>query len=490
MKILKTIIPSLLTAAVLVIFTFTNVLVPVDEARADITLWYLDGTTLKPVDATWTVAGITATPGGSNTQVQFNDSSTMAGDAGFTYNKTTDTATLAGNIVAEDLLLEDSDASHNLTITTTSNLTAGRTLTLVPGDAARTITINGDPTLNDWFDQGVKTTSNVVFNQAVIGGATIASDASILGVTSMTITDAFHFGAAGVKLSADGDGAITFLGLGNGFDEDLTLNLDDTENTGVFTSSTLLATLNFSGIALQESGIAVLNNDEIDASSELLAIMDDETGTGLLTFATSPTFTTSIVVNGAGTDPADAGAIRLNNTDNIAWEAAPAGTDFTIGVDSGEILQISGAVNAFSLTLTTALDISGDTNLTAGRSLTLTDDDVFADAELYTDTKCYRIENPIATDDDKSIWFAKNAFTITSIWAESDQTVTFMLQVDDGTPADVDSVDLAPAAGTAEDTALNGDATMAAGDRLDLDIASVASTPTWVAICWTGSWDD
>ncbi|MCR4307117.1 MAG: hypothetical protein NUV80_00995 [Candidatus Berkelbacteria bacterium] len=129
----------------------------------------------------------------------------------------------------------------------------------------------------------------------------------------------------------------------------------------------------------------------------------------------------------------------------------------------------------------------------AGRSLTLTaasPDTLDADVELYRDTKCYRIETPVATDDDKSIWFAKGAFTLTSIWAESDQTVTFMLQVDDGTVADVDSVDLAPAAGTAEDTALNGDATMAAGDRLDLDLVSVSGTPTWVSICWTGTWDD
>ena len=36
----------------------------------------------------------------------------------------------------------------------------------------------------------------------------------------------------------------------------------------------------------------LLANDEIDASSELLAIMDDETGTGKLCFATSPTFIT------------------------------------------------------------------------------------------------------------------------------------------------------------------------------------------------------
>lgn len=38
--------------------------------------------------------GVSASPAGSNTQVQFNDAGTLAGDAGMTYNKTTDTLTV------------------------------------------------------------------------------------------------------------------------------------------------------------------------------------------------------------------------------------------------------------------------------------------------------------------------------------------------------------------------------------------------------------
>lgn len=38
-------------------------------------------------------------PGGSDTYTQFNDGGTFGGDAGFTYNKTTDTATLAGSLI-------------------------------------------------------------------------------------------------------------------------------------------------------------------------------------------------------------------------------------------------------------------------------------------------------------------------------------------------------------------------------------------------------
>jgi hypothetical protein len=39
-------------------------------------------------------SGGSASAGGSDTQVQFNDGGALGGDAGFTYNKTTDTATI------------------------------------------------------------------------------------------------------------------------------------------------------------------------------------------------------------------------------------------------------------------------------------------------------------------------------------------------------------------------------------------------------------
>lgn len=50
------------------------------------------------VSGTCTGCGSGGTPGGSNTQVQFNDSSAFGGDAGLTYNKTTDALTVAGNV--------------------------------------------------------------------------------------------------------------------------------------------------------------------------------------------------------------------------------------------------------------------------------------------------------------------------------------------------------------------------------------------------------
>jgi microcystin-dependent protein len=42
--------------------------------------------------------GISSAPGGSNTQVQFNDGGSFGGDSGFTYNKTTDTLSVNGGV--------------------------------------------------------------------------------------------------------------------------------------------------------------------------------------------------------------------------------------------------------------------------------------------------------------------------------------------------------------------------------------------------------
>lgn len=115
---------------------------------------------------------------------------------------------------------------------------------------------------------------------------------------------------------------------------------------------------------------------------------------------------------------------------------------------------------------------------------------VTAPVSLSTDTKCLWLSDPADTDDLKSVWIA-NGFsaTITKIWCESDQTVNADLQVDDGTPADVDGTDLVCDTTPAEDESMGGDPTLADGDRLDLAIASVSGSPTWLSICWTVNYD-
>lgn len=257
--------------------------------------------------------------------------------------------------------------------------------------------------------------------------------------------------------------------------------------------------------------------DSTDATS-FVAIFDSATGSlpvktdgGLLYNASNATLTATTFSGALSGNASTATALAADPSDCSSNQFAH--TIAASGALTCSALTLAGAQFANQGTTTTVLHGNGsgnpswsgivsaditngtitvaDTNITAGRSLTWSTDDMAADAELYTDTKCVWLQNPTASDDLKSIWRSKIASTITSLWAESDQTVTFMLQIDDGTPQDLDSSDLAPAAGTAEDTSLSGgDTTMAAGDRLDIDIASVSGTPTWVSICWTFTYDD
>ena len=70
----------------------------------------------------------------------------------------------------------------------------------------------------------------------------------------------------------------------------------------------------------------VLVETEIDASSELLAIMDDETGTGLLVFATTPTLTTPVIGAATGTSLSVSGSVLSTSATTIGWSVV-AGAD-------------------------------------------------------------------------------------------------------------------------------------------------------------------
>jgi hypothetical protein len=87
----------------------------------------------------------------------------------------------------------------------------------------------------------------------VSGPATRSITVANLFTTPVNTTH-FDFGATGVRVTNDADGAITFLGLGNGSDEDFTLNLDDTANTVVISSSTGVTTFDFGSIGITTSG--------------------------------------------------------------------------------------------------------------------------------------------------------------------------------------------------------------------------------------------
>ena len=85
--------------------------------------------------------------------------------------------------------------------------------------------------------------------------------------------------------------------------------------------------------AANEIVSTVIHNDEMDASSELLAIMDDETGTGVLVFATAPTFTTDITVPLVIGGTATTSDLSLKTTSGVG--ATGADMHFLVGNNGG-----------------------------------------------------------------------------------------------------------------------------------------------------------
>lgn len=84
--------------------------------------------------------------------------------------------------------------AFDLQITNTENLTANRRLTATLGDASRTLTLSGDPTLGDWFNQSVKTTDSPTFAGFTVGNVSVTgfngTGAQLLTNTGPTVSGA------------------------------------------------------------------------------------------------------------------------------------------------------------------------------------------------------------------------------------------------------------------------------------------------------------
>lgn len=210
--------------------------------------------------------------------------------------------------------------------------------------------------------------------------------------------------------------------------------------------------------------------------------LDGLSGTIVTTAAGTATLATTVTTN----------ANLTGEVTSVGNAATIADTVTVTGWTMGASVATTPSADDNDTSLATTAYVQTELNAAGGRSLSCSSGSCDADVELYTRTICYRLKGPLATDDDKSIWIndSANQFTVTKLWCESDQTVNTMFQVDDGTPADMDTVDLACITTPDTDTSLDGDATIAAGDRVDLDIASVSGSPTWVTVCFTGTYDD
>lgn len=160
--------------------------------------------------ATTVVAGSPTTPGGSNTQVQFNDASTFGGDSELTWNKTTNTLRVGSETSAGVIETPDrtsAGAGQGLTITTGNGSGSGNggQLDITAGNShASTGTGNGGA---------------VVISSGAGGGTSGAG-----GAIEISAQGAATAGAGGALLLSSGPGN------GNGNGGDINIEAGDAEN--------------------------------------------------------------------------------------------------------------------------------------------------------------------------------------------------------------------------------------------------------------------
>lgn len=126
------------------------------------------------------------------------------------------------------------------------------------------------------------------------------------------------------------------------------------------------------------------------------------------------TFTAGGVLYGNGTSAFSNSGV-LTNGQLLIGDGTTFPTVATLTEGAGITVTNGAGSITIASTLGTAVDISDETNLTAGRSLTLTGDDVAADAELYTHTKSLVLESPTVDDDAVVQWTAPSNITITQV---------------------------------------------------------------------------
>jgi len=169
------------------------------------------------------------TPGGSNTQVQFNDAGSFGGDAGLTYNKTT-------NTLSTDIVVFSAGSASAPSITATGDTNTG---VFFPAADTAAITTGGSEGAR------VDSSQNVLVNQTAAYATPVAQSSNWTPKLSVSQTSTTNIGFGIYSWSTyTGD-----LGGGNGL-SDFTFSRSNSNNKGTHTAVTngmLLGRTSFNG---------------------------------------------------------------------------------------------------------------------------------------------------------------------------------------------------------------------------------------------------
>ncbi len=139
-------------------------------------------------DGSWTA--VTASPAGSDTQVQFNDGGALGGDAGLTYNKTTDTLTTT-NLTATNLAGAGANITGVVHLTGTESISGSKEFVgtttaytiAVPSTGSGLFIFNTSDQVTNYERATLSWSSNVFVVGTVNGGTGVGRALSLRSVT-------------------------------------------------------------------------------------------------------------------------------------------------------------------------------------------------------------------------------------------------------------------------------------------------------------------
>ena len=302
----------------------SNIRLPNGQFSTLVTPVNKDGVTqfVTPVDFNGNIiSGGGGSPGGSDTQVQFNDAGAFGGDSGLTYNKTTDTLT-AGSVTSTIFTALPANNASAFTASG-SSLTGSNAQSLV--NLSQTWNTTGTPTAI--FADITDTASNA---------ASLLMDLRVGGTSRFSVTKAGVTNTSNVTFATGTNIAASSGGLGVAIQ--ITAN-----NTATFLVSSGRVIMSSSALFGWVSGVALQNVADVTLARDGASILAQRTGTASQTYRLYKSFTDAsnytraawqfdangVVLAGESAGTGDAnigfsfgikgiGAFQLQQTDNTA----------------------------------------------------------------------------------------------------------------------------------------------------------------------------
>jgi hypothetical protein len=348
---------------------------------------------------TWAPAngggGGNGVPGGSNSEVQFNNDGDFGGDAGFTYDNVNNQLSISGNTVATNFVASGNVSATNFVatgnisggnlnvtkITATGNISAGNAQ-LGNYAAANFYAGNGyllsgvaALTANYANFAGNVTASNQpnIRSLGTLANLTVGGRTTLGSVSNVKITG----GQSGYVLQTDGTGNLSWSAAGGGGGNGVPGGVDTTiqfNNAGVF-GGILTATYDGTNLALGDATALKIYGGTPDQ-----VLKTD--GTGNLTWANELAATpagsnTQIQYNNAGNFAASTNFTFNNSTNTVTLSGDIIANAITIG--SGEYkFSRTSVYFATSVTTTETLLMTFPTSNTAGLDFTVISTDSIA----------------------------------------------------------------------------------------------------------------